>query len=53
MALAPEEDRDAAQEAHARGDRHQEAQVVIEGWRRYYDAVRPHASLGYCTDAFR
>ena len=24
-----------------------EAQIVIEGWRRYYDTVRPHASLGY------
>ncbi len=23
-----------------------EAQVVIEGWRRHYNAVRPHASLG-------
>ena len=21
-------------------------QVVIEGWRRHYNAVRPHASLG-------
>ena len=25
----------------------QEAQVVIESWRRHYNAVRPHASLGY------
>jgi transposase InsO family protein len=24
-----------------------EAQVVIESWRRHYNAVRPHASLGY------
>lgn len=24
-----------------------EARVVIEGWRRHYNAVRPHASLGY------
>ena len=24
-----------------------EAQVVIEGWRRHYNTVRPHASLGY------
>jgi len=29
-----------------------EAQVVIEGWRRhYYNAVRPHASLGYRAPA--
>jgi len=25
----------------------QEAQIVIESWRRHYNAVRPHASLGY------
>jgi transposase InsO family protein len=24
-----------------------EAKVVIESWRRYYNAIRPHASLGY------
>ena len=24
-----------------------EAQIVIESWRRYYNTVRPHASLGY------
>ena len=24
-----------------------EAQIVIESWRRHYNAVRPHASLGY------
>ena len=24
-----------------------EAAVVIESWRRHYNAVRPHASLGY------
>jgi hypothetical protein len=24
-----------------------EAQVLIESWRRYYNAVRPHSSLGY------
>jgi transposase InsO family protein len=24
-----------------------EAQVVIESWRRHYNQVRPHASLGY------
>src|SRR5918993_1996480 len=28
-----------------------EAQVVIESWRRHYDAVRPHASLGYRAPA--
>lgn len=26
-----------------------EAQVVIESWRRHYNQVRPHASLGYRT----
>ena len=26
-------------------------QVVIEGWRRHYNAVRPHASLGYRAPA--
>jgi hypothetical protein len=24
-----------------------EAQVLIEGWRRHYNTVRPHSSLGY------
>ena len=24
-----------------------EAQIVIEGWRRHYNGVRPHSSLGY------
>ena len=24
-----------------------EAQVLIEAWRRHYDAVRPHSALGY------
>ena len=24
-----------------------EAQIVIESWRRHYNTVRPHASLGY------
>src|SRR5512136_3461064 len=24
-----------------------EAQIVIESWRRHYNAVRPHGSLGY------
>jgi putative transposase len=26
-----------------------EAKVVIESWRRHYNAVRPHSSLGYLT----
>ena len=25
----------------------EEAKVVIEGWRRHYNTVRPHSSLGY------
>jgi transposase InsO family protein len=28
-----------------------EAQVVIESWRRHYNQVRPHASLGYKAPA--
>ena len=28
-----------------------EAKVVIEQWRRHYNAVRPHSSLGYLTPA--
>ena len=24
-----------------------EAQVVIESWRRHYNTIRPHASIGY------
>jgi transposase InsO family protein len=28
-----------------------EAQVVIEGWRRHHNALRPHASLGYRAPA--
>ena len=24
-----------------------EAQIIIESWRRHYNAVRPHASIGY------
>ena len=28
-----------------------EAQIVIESWRRHYNAVRPHASLGYNAPA--
>jgi len=30
-----------------------EAQIVIENWRRHYNAVRPHASLGYKAPASR
>jgi putative transposase len=26
-----------------------EARVVIEQWRRHYNAVRPHSALGYLT----
>ena len=28
-----------------------EARIVIESWRRHYNAVRPHASLGYRAPA--
>ena len=28
-----------------------EATVVIEQWRRHYNEVRPHSSLGYLTPA--
>ena len=28
-----------------------EAQIVIESWRQHYNAVRPHASLGYRAPA--
>jgi putative transposase len=28
-----------------------EAKVVIENWRRHYNQVRPHSSLGYLTPA--
>jgi len=31
--------------------RFKEAQIVIESWRRHYNAVRPHASLGYRAPA--
>jgi transposase InsO family protein len=24
-----------------------EAKIIIESWRRHYNAVRPHASIGY------
>jgi putative transposase len=24
-----------------------EAQIAIESWRRHYNTIRPHASLGY------
>jgi putative transposase len=28
-----------------------EAKIVIESWRRHYNAIRPHASLGYQAPA--
>ena len=28
-----------------------EAQIVIESWRRHYNAARPHASIGYQAPA--
>jgi putative transposase len=28
-----------------------EAQIIIESWRRHYNAIRPHASLGYRAPA--
>ena len=28
-----------------------EAQIVIESWRRHYNTIRPHASLGYRASA--
>jgi len=28
-----------------------EAQILIERWRKHYNAVRPHSSLGYRTPA--
>src|SRR4051794_5354782 len=28
-----------------------EAQIVIESWRRHYNAIRPHAALGYKAPA--
>ena len=28
-----------------------EAQIVIENWRRYYNTIRPHSSLGYRSPA--
>ncbi len=28
-----------------------EAEVLIEGWRRQYNCVRPHSSLGYLPPA--
>ncbi|WP_244108877.1 transposase, partial [Burkholderia anthina] len=31
-----------------------EAKVVIEQWRRHYNAIRPHSSLAYLTpDEFK
>ena len=28
---------------------HEEARVLIGSWRRHYNEVRPHSSLGYLT----
>ena len=28
-----------------------DAKIVIESWRRHYNATRPHPSLGYLTPA--
>ena len=28
-----------------------EAQIIIEGWRKHYNHVRPHSSLGYKAPA--
>jgi transposase InsO family protein len=28
-----------------------EAQIIIESWRRHYNTVRPHASIGYRAPA--
>jgi transposase InsO family protein len=30
-----------------------EAQIVIESWRRHYNTIRPHASIGYRAPAQR
>ena len=30
-----------------------EAQILIESWRRHYNAVRPHSALGYRPPAPR
>jgi putative transposase len=30
-----------------------EAQIVIESWRRHYNTIRPHASIGYKPAALR
>jgi transposase InsO family protein len=29
----------------------EEAKVLIESWRREYNTIRPHSSLGYCSPA--
>ena len=29
----------------------QEAQIIIEQWRRHYNTIRPHSALGYRTSA--
>jgi transposase InsO family protein len=28
-----------------------EAQIIIESWRRHYNTIRPHASIGYRAPA--
>src|ERR671911_1551041 len=28
-----------------------EARIIIEGWRRHYNTLRPHSSLGYVPPA--
>jgi hypothetical protein len=30
-----------------------EAQIVVESWRRHYNTIRPHASLGFKPPARR
>jgi transposase InsO family protein len=37
---------EAGKEAAYSGTDHREAQILIERWRREYNAVRPHSSLG-------
>ena len=29
----------------------QEAKIIIEAWRRHYNTIRPHSSLGYVPPA--
>ncbi|MBB4619663.1 transposase InsO family protein [Sphingomonas abaci] len=40
----------ASEEAQARGEIFYslaEARMLIEAWRRHYNTIRPHSSLGY------